>query len=265
MRRAAFGLFACLVLGACDHDPAFDASSLPAYRKSLIEINAKLDAGDQRKLQVALLTVAAGGAAEFTAFALANPSSVANIEMLDGIANPNMVLDRMRPVIDGRSAHAVIRQVVSDLDYEISRADQQASGPGKFLSAVVVENARYSWDRRRNAQPTVEFSVYNGSRVPIATIYLAGELTIPGNDAPLATGDVSYHFPTVLQPGMQEGGKASLGMPGAWTAKQLETSNDANIKLTISNVDDSDGKRLLSINVGRLNVMRKKRDLLRGG
>jgi hypothetical protein len=35
--------------------------------------------------------------------------------------------------------------------------------------------------------------------------------------------------------------------------------------LKVSNIDDASGKRLFAINVGWLDVMRKKRDVLRGG
>jgi hypothetical protein len=61
---------------------------------------------DRQKLQLALLTSAAGGDADYTAFALANPSSIANMEALDGVANPPIFLDRMRPMIEGRKGAA---------------------------------------------------------------------------------------------------------------------------------------------------------------
>ena len=56
-----------------------------------------------------------------------------------------------------------------------------------------------------------------------------------------------------------------LGTPGDWTAKQLETVYDADLKLTVSNVDDASGKRLLAINTEVLDTLRRKRDVLRGG
>ena len=55
-----------------------------------------------------------------------------------------------------------------------------------------------------------------------------------------------------------------LGMPGGWTAKQLETVYDPDLKLTVSNVDDASGRRVLAINTGVLETLRRKRDVLRG-
>jgi hypothetical protein len=262
-----FAAACCLALAACDHEPTFDASSLPAYQKSLSIITARLNQTDQHKLQVALLTLAAGSSADYTAFALANPSIIANLEALDGIANPLTFLDRMRQGIGGRTAAYVIRHVADDLDFAISRAE--GNGAEKTLAAFVIENARLNFDRgnpndRRYRLPTVEFSVFNGSKDPITGIYLSGELTAPDRATSLAVGDVVYHFVQPLQPGAQQEIKVLLGAPSEWTQKQLNDTYNADFKLRVSNIDDSSGKRLTAINVGRLDVMRKKRDLLRG-
>ena len=64
-----FAMLCCLALAACDHEPTFDASSLAAYQKSLSEITARLNAEDKHKLQIALLTLAAGNSADYTPFA----------------------------------------------------------------------------------------------------------------------------------------------------------------------------------------------------
>jgi hypothetical protein len=266
VRTLCLALVCCLALAACDHEPAFDASSLPAYQKSLTAIKARLSAQDQQKLQLALLTLAAGGDADYTAFALANPSSIANMEALDGVANPLIFLDRMRPMIEGRSAAAVIRHVAEGLDYAISRAEAQTKGAEKELAAFVIENPRYRWDRGRgNREPTAEFSVYNGGTVPISRIYLSGELTAPGLKTPLAMGGLNYRFGNPLQPGAQQQVTVNLGMPGNWTAKQLETVYDADLKLKVSNIDDASGRRLLAVNTDVLDTLRRKRAVLRGG
>jgi len=90
----------CIALAACDSGPVFDTSSVPAYQKSLGAINAGLNEQDRNRLKIALRTLAAGGAAEFTL--LARPGGQAHIEALEGVANPTIVLDRMRPKIEGK-------------------------------------------------------------------------------------------------------------------------------------------------------------------
>jgi hypothetical protein len=215
---------------------------------------------------MALLTLAAGGSADYTAVALANPSSIVNIEALDGVANPLQFLDRMRSRIEGRTATSVIRRVADDLDYEISRVEAQAKGAEKQLAAFVIENSRFRWDRgKRLTSPTAEFSVYNGSTTPISRIFLMGELTTPELKTPLAMGGLIYNFANLLQPGAQQQVTVVLGMPGGWTAKQLETVYDPDLKLTVSNVSDASGQRLLATNTEVLDTLRRKRNVLRGG
>jgi hypothetical protein len=112
----------------------------------------------------------------------------------------------------------------------------------------------------------VACSVYNRSKTPISAIYLTGELTTAADsEAPLVMREVSYRFDRPLQPGAQQDIEVWLGWPGPWTAKQIDQAYDADVRLKVANVSDPTGKRLLAINVGWLDVMRKKRDVLRGG
>ena len=288
MRIACLAVLCCFALAACDREPTFDASSVPAYQNSLSAIKARLNEKDRQKLQMALLTLAAGSAAEYSAFALSTPDGPVNIETLDGVANSLSILDRMRPIIAGRTAAAVIRRVAADLDSAIGRAEQQAGGAEKALAAFVIENPRYSWERggqpvrpalrfvlrngRREPvsglvvttnQPTLEFSIYNGSREPISGILVTATLTAPGHGAPLMAGDVAYHFASPLQPGVQQGVAVRLRAPGPWTAQQIDAAEDMTLKVKLSNIFKANGGRLLAANVGWLDVMRQKRDFLR--
>jgi len=266
MRALVLAFVGCFTLAACERAPTFDASSLPAYQKSLSDIEARLGAGDRHRLQLALLTLAAGDGAYYSAFAMANPSLVDNAEALDGVANPLLLLDRMRPRIQGRTAAAVIRTVADDLDYAVSRAEAQTGGARKELGAFVIENARFYWDRSRPSnQPTAQFSIFNGSRIAVSTIYLGGVLTAPGLKTPLAVGSVRYGFARPLQPGAEQLVTVNLGAPSSWTAKQLESIYNADLALKIANVADASGRRLLAVNTDVIDTMRKKRDALRGG
>lgn len=102
MRMPSFpdlAVAACLALTACDHEPTFDASSPAAYLKSLGEITAKLSPEDQRKLDIALLTLALGNTVQTNALQLANSDSLDDLVTLKRVANPLYYLDRVRPGI----------------------------------------------------------------------------------------------------------------------------------------------------------------------
>jgi hypothetical protein len=261
-RAFCFAALCCFVLAACDREPIFDASSVPAYQKSLRDINARLSATDQRKLATALMTLAAGSGADYTAYAQANPDNIADFEFLNGVASPLVYLDRMRLQIEGKSAATVIGKVSNDLDFAIALAEAQTESVRKELKGLVIENARYYWDGR--TQPAAQFSFYNGSRIQIAALYVSGVITAPGLKTPVTFVGVRYGFLQPVQPGTQEQVKIFLGSAGEWKAKQLDGIYDADLTLKIANIDDGSGKRLLATNIDALDAMRRTRDLLRG-
>lgn len=266
-RTAFFALFCCLALAACGggDEPVFDASSVPAYQKSLGKIKAKLSAADQRKLQVALVTLVEGSGATETARLLGSPPQAEDVEELKGGVNTLAYLDRMRPVIDGKTAAAVIARVTADLDSAIAKAENE--GGVKQLSAFVIENPRFGFEGNGgNGALTVEFSVYNGSKDSIAMVYASGEFTARELATPIQFGTIAAHFLNILQPGAQEQiVKVSVGLPPPWTRAQLANIYDGDLKLKIWNVGKSDGKLLVSSNLSQFDAMRKKRDLLRAG
>ena len=58
LRMLSFAVSCCLALAACHREPTFDASSLPAYQRSLSKIEASLSAADQDRLKIALAALA---------------------------------------------------------------------------------------------------------------------------------------------------------------------------------------------------------------
>lgn len=297
----SFVVLYCLALAACDHAPTFDASSLPAYQKSLGEITAQLSAQDQRKLEIALLTLAVGNAADTSALQSANPGSLAVLASLNGVANPLTYFDRIRPRINGRSAAGVIRLVTSELDAQISLAESQLAGAEKLLGPVVIEQPRYSWSdgrvqseptagvrvlsqrtggvriviqptdskvqRQPNTaskvpgQPTIEFSVYNGTKNVISRIYVSGVLTTHDRPTPWARGLIIHSFERGLQPGEQV--PVVIKATGAWADIRLATLYDADVALKVVNIENTNGERLVPLNLDALEAMRQKRDALR--
>jgi len=254
----------CFAVAACDSEPVFDTSSVPAYQKSFGVIDARLNEQDRNRLKIALRTLAAGGAAEFTL--LARPGGQAHIEALEGVANPTIVLDRMRPKIEGKTAAAVIRTVVADLDAAIARTEGQlgSADADKTLSKIVIENERYHWEQTGMSEhATVQFSIYNGSAKAISHVFLSGVLASRGRAAPWATGALDYGFFPALQPGTQQQVKIFIGR-GAFADSELERVYDAFLTLKVTNADDTSGRRLLIVNSDLIESMRMERLALRG-
>jgi hypothetical protein len=263
MRIPSLALLACLALTACDRDPTFDASSPAAYEKSLGEITAKLNVEDQRRLKIALLTLALGNTVQSNALQFADSAALNNFVTLATVVDPLRYLDRVRPGISGQSATQVIRRVAADLDGEISRDDARAGAAGKLLTAVAIDHPRFYWDRRRNL-PTIEFSVYNGSKNVISRIYVSGVLTTRDRPGKWMTGGLNYKFERGLQPGVEVPITLAPRLFSAQTAKQLESSYDGDVTVKVTNVEDASGQKIIPIDADILEGMRNKRDFLRG-
>jgi hypothetical protein len=250
----------CFALSACDSEPQFDTSSVPAYQKSLGAINARLNESSRNRLKIALMTLAAGGVAEF---AVTGRQRVpANIEALEGVANATILLDRMRPEIEGKTAAAVIGSVVADIDAEIARAEARLGGTDNTLSKVAIENERYYWDRPSH-RAMVQFSIYNGIAKAISHVYLNGVLTSRGHATPWATGALDYGFSPPLQPGEQQQAKVFITR-GELADTELERVYDASLTLKVTNAGDTAGRRLVTVNSDLIEAMRLERLVLRG-
>lgn len=263
MRISHLALLACLALAACDLDPTFDASNPEAYQKSFGEIAAKLNAEDQRRLQIALLTLALGNTAQSNALQSASPKALNDLVTLATVSDRMRYLDRVRPAIGGRSASEVIRRVASDLDSEISRSETRSAAAYKLLTAVAVDHPRYYWDHRCNL-PTIEFSVYNGSKDVLSRIYVSGVLTVHGRAGKWLTGGLNYKFERGLLPGVAVPITVAPRLFSAQTAKQLEGFYDADVTVKVTNAEDANGQKVIPVDTDILEGMRIKRDFLRG-
>jgi hypothetical protein len=254
----------CLALAACDPELQFDASSVPAYQKSLDAINAKLNVRDRNRLKISLVTLAVGGATEFTRAGLLRAPP--NVAALEGVANPTIVLDRMRPTIEGKTAAAVIGIVVADIDAEIARAEGHLGNPDadKTLSKIVIENERYYWDRAGSYNTAkVQFSIYNGSAKAISRVYLGAVLASRGRATPWATAALFHGFTPALQPGTQQQAIIFI-TSGELADTELKSVYDASLTLKVTNADDTAGRKLQVFNSDLIEAMRMERLVLRG-
>ena len=266
MRGAAFAFVACVALGACDHEPVFDASNLIAYQSSLDAINARLGPADQRKLDIALRTLAGGYIIAYQAVPLPGADGLTNTATLDGTIPREVYLARLRSSINGKSGAAVIDQVTADLDKAIAYADRQPASASHQLDAVVIDNPRYYWDRGKGRTPDqafIEFSVYNGGKLPIRQIYL--DAAVSSGKHEWARAGIDYSFLQPLEPGVMLQVRFSPPGPAGLADKQLENVYDPDFTLKVANAYDMNGNRLLFVNADVADAMRKQRELLRGG
>jgi hypothetical protein len=116
---------------------------------------------------------------------------------------------------------------------------------------------------RGPGQPTIEFSIYNGSKNVISRIYVSGVLTTHDRPTPWAKGIIIHSFERGLQPGEQVPVVIKATGNNSWTDIRLATLYDADFTLKVINVENTNGERLVPLNLEVLEAMRQKRDALR--
>jgi hypothetical protein len=256
MKRLSLAILCCALLCGCMLDPAFDTSSSDAYQRSSSAIRAKLGNDDLRRLDVALKYLLFEGAPQ-TDGPLLN-----NVVARTAFANPNAVLGRLGPRINGRSAAAVIQNLTIQLDAEIAETEARLQNADKVLAAVEVQSASYYWRRSGSfEQPVIEFSVYNAGQVPISRVYFSGALTSPHRAIPW----VKQGFVRTFKGGLEPREKQRLTLePRAsdWNDKQLKDLSNAELQVRVTNFEDANGERAVAFDTESLDAKRKVRAAL---
>jgi hypothetical protein len=127
MKRLSLTILFCVLLSGCMFDPVFDTSSWDAYQQSIDAINAKLSNDDSRRLDVALKYLLF----ESMPTIAVNGPLLSRVGTSPNVADPYLILARLGPKINGRSAAEVVSNLSLKLDGEI--AAMEARKPGDVL------------------------------------------------------------------------------------------------------------------------------------
>jgi hypothetical protein len=256
MKRLSLAVLCCLLLAGCIFDPVFDASSLFAYQNSLAAIKAKLSNDDQRRLDAAMKYLFLETSAKF-----AGQSPTSLVAQPNVVFNQNFMLARLAPKINGQSAVAVIQDLSLRLDAEISAAEATRQNLDN-VGAVEIGSPGYYWRTSgRLEQPTVEFSVRNGTKVPVSRVYVRAVLISPGRSIPWAKQDFVQTFKGGLEP--REKQQLTFEPRGGdWSDKQLKYLPNAELKVVVTNFEDASGQRVLPAGSDDLELKRKVRAML---
>ena len=255
MKRSSLAVLCFFLLSACVFDPAFDTSSWDAYQSSSNAVRAKLSNDDLRRLEVALKYLMTEGAPPMDGQLAIN---------VGGRIYPNtkLILARLGPKINGRSAAAVIKNLSIKLDTEISDTEARMQNAGNVLAAVEVESPSYYWRRSGFLeQPVIEFSVYNAGKVPISRVYFRSALISPDRAIPW----VQQGFVRIFKGGLEPREKQRLTLEpryGDWADKQLRYLSNAELKVVVTNFEDANGEKVVAVDNESLDIKRKVRAAL---
>ena len=257
MKRLSLAILCCFLLSGCIFDPVFNTSSWDAYQTSSAAIRAKLGNDDLRRLDIALkyLVVESMPGIPFD-------GQYGNANMRGALANPYVILGRLRPRIDGKSAAAVIQDLSLKLDTEIQLSETGMQNVEGLLGSIEVISPSYYWRRSGYlTQPVIEFAVRNNGTSPISRIYFSSVLTSPNRSIPWARQE----FVQTFKGGLEPREKQQLTIQprnGDWNDPQLKDLSNAALKVTVTNFEDANGERVVAFDSNGLDVKRKVRAAL---
>jgi hypothetical protein len=256
MKLASLAALCCLLLSGCVVDPSFDTSDWNAYQQSLGTVKSKLNNDELRRLDVALKYLL------FEGVPVGSELVPDNVMFRVGATNPNSVLRRLAPRIDGRTAAAVVRDLANRLDTEISEAEAVLQSGGAALKSVEIGSPRYYWRRSGFVeQPVIEFSIFNGSKTSISRVYLNGVLTTPNRSIPWVKQSFSRTFRGGLEP--RERLQVTLDPnSGGWNDRQLKDVYNADLKIVVTNFEDANGQKAIAVDSDQLDFKRRVRAAL---
>lgn len=255
MKRVSLVILCCVLLSGCILQPVFDTSSWDAYQKSAAAIKAKLGNDDLRRLEIALQYLLL----ESTPGLGANGQQIGNVAFRQNFADPYLVLARLGPRINGRTATDIIENLSIKLDTEISESEARLQNTETPLGTVEISSPSYYWQRSGYiGQPIIEFSVRNGGKLPISRIYVDLVLTTPNRAIPW----VRQQFVQTFKGGLEPREKQQLTLQprvGGWNDPQLEYLPNAELKVTVINFADMNGQKMIADDIDRLDLKRKVR------
>ena len=256
MKRSILAILCCSFLTACIFDPTFDTSSLEKFQRSSDAVRAKLGNDDLRRLEIALKYLLLEGAQRVDGQML--NSMIAK----EGFPTLQVTLARLGPKINGKSAAAIIRDLSIKLDAEIAQIESRMRNADGALAAVEVGSPAYYWRRSGyNNKPVIEFTVYNGGKVPISRVFLGGVLTTPNRTIPWVSQELTLSFKGGLEPREKKQMKFDP-TNGEWADKSLSDLTNAELKLTVINYEDARGEKVIAVDSNSLEVRRRVRSLL---
>jgi len=256
MKRSILAILCCFLLSACIFEPTFDTSSWEAFQKSSDAVRAKLSNEDLRRLHIALRYLLLESAQRVDGQMLNNVIAAENLPTL------REILVRLGPKINGKSASAIIQDLSIKLDAEIGQIESRMRNADGVLAAVEVGSPTYYWRRSGYiTKPVIEFTVYNGGKVPISRVFIGGVLTTPNRSIPWVNQGLTLSFKGGLEPRERRQMKFEPAS-GEWADKSLSDLTNAELKLTVINYEDASGEKVIAVDSNGLEVRRKVRSLL---
>lgn len=245
MKRAilAAALAASTLLASCDE--RVNTSNPQAFQKSIDAMMEGMTTEEKTRFAHSLQAIAF------------DTAEVGEGTMMGGYAPTGLVLMAAAEKIKGKTADQIVRlgyeTRIARLDATIAEGLQtvQAAQAERLrhkatFDAIRIEGGRFYVNRQYIVEPVIEFRITNGSNIALRRGFFQGTLISEGRTIPWVDEQFNHEFSGGLEPGESRLLTLSPNMFGEWGQGDHINRRDLNIKVTVVNVEDSDGQKLLT-------------------
>lgn len=250
------GAVAAVVLSGCT--PKIDTGSPQAFSQSIAKMTEDMSQIQKDEFRNALLAIAFNGSDDnnlMKSVDIGSPLFLGAAERIKGMTAPEILklgYQTRLASLDARMKEAV---------GEVQRVEEQRTKYKAVFDNIHLDNARYYvGDSGFMQQPVIAFRITNSSKIAIARIYVRGVLISAGRSIPWVSDDFNYEFSGGLEPGESEQLDLEPNMFGEWKLDdRYSRRDDLKLTLTLVNVEDASGNKLLDGEPGDVEV--KKTEL----
>ncbi len=119
--------------------------------------------------------------------------------------------------------------------------------PEQILNAITINEPRLHAEKSSfMAQKIMSFTVKNGSKSVIKTLYFRAKLQTPGRALPWIETDQSYTFPGGLEPGETRHLDLAPNMFGEWGKTEDQWIKTGVFSVSVRAIDDAAGNKITS-------------------
>lgn len=254
--KAICCLFAIVLLSACSSglDQKLDASSEAAFESSLAKMKKAATPEEIRLLDDSLLVLAVSDVN------IGYEGGILGaLEKLARQKKPEQLAEVLMPLVNGKTGRDIVatgekrkkeeaaRQLAS-LDKEMSQLrkmrGEMTTTKTALESIKVLEPALRFSSVGAQKLSVMDFSVLNGTEVPLTYLYLRGTVSSGLDGRRLFSDDINYKLSDPILPGATKDIRLPSSAPGKWNAPDIWGKDNLAFSIDVVNAETSLGHKL---------------------
>ena len=267
-----------LLLSACSSglDRKLDGSSESAFAATLAGMKKSSKPEEVAKLDQALLALA------ITDVSIGYEGGILGaLDKLSAAKTPEQLADVLMAPVDGKTGRELIvmgqkrkkaeaAKQLAKIDAELMQLraarDQRVAATGVLDKIQVLEPSLGFSSVASQRSSMIEFTVKNGSDLPLSQLFLRGVAVESTGDKILFADDINYKLSERLAPGESKTIRLPNMDPGKWNSLEVWGRNNLLFTVELVNAESQPGEKLAPAfsnkDAQRLTVLEKSKPLL---